>query len=291
MIHRMIGQGMYSDVFLGSLRGENFVVKVVHNSDCLQEVNLLRSVKHPNMLQMRFAMFMDNSTHIIMELCIGGSLFHLMHEKNGKLGAAGPSWPQRMRICLDMASAIEHLHGRKPQIIHRDLKSLNVLLKHEVTNRDDLPQVKVTDLSLSCTMKKVTGDNVNASSGRSPNSGGSCTRSTGSGGTGRGESSSGERSARMTMDVGTLQWMAPEVHVSDTYDEKVDVYSFAMVLYEVAWQRIPFYTDERGSSFSMERVILGARPDISELPLGCPEELPALIKVYTYSIIYHIIKY
>mmetsp|Transcript_13575 Transcript_13575/g.40458 ORF Transcript_13575/g.40458 Transcript_13575/m.40458 type:complete len:445 (+) Transcript_13575:157-1491(+) len=269
-IQRMIGQGKYSEVFLGSLEGEPVAVKVVHNYDCWREVVLLGKVRHENVIRMFHAALMDNSTHIVMEICTGGSLFHMMHERTSSLGRVGPSWPQRMRICTDVASAMEYLHGRKPQIIHRDLKSLNVLLKHEVTNRDDLPQVKVTDLGLSRTMKrqaKQPGDDVIAESGRSSGSG----RSIGSGGTGE--------SVHMTMNVGTLQWMAPEVHMSESYDEKVDVYSFAMVLYEVAWQRIPFNEEDKCFTFSVERVILGARPNISQLPPGCPEELPALIKV------------
>mmetsp|Transcript_13574 Transcript_13574/g.40454 ORF Transcript_13574/g.40454 Transcript_13574/m.40454 type:complete len:452 (+) Transcript_13574:157-1512(+) len=276
-IQRMIGQGKYSEVFLGSLEGEPVAVKVVHNYDCWREVVLLGKVRHENVIRMFHAALMDNSTHIVMEICTGGSLFHMMHERTSSLGRVGPSWPQRMRICTDVASAMEYLHGLKTQIIHRDLKSLNLLLKREVTNHDDLPQVKVADLGLSRTLKKRQGTldsgkeepSVPSISGESQTS----IRDRGA------AASKYSEDSRMTMDVGTLQWMAPEVHMSESYDEKVDVYSFAMVLYEVAWQRIPFNEEDKCFTFSVERVILGARPNISQLPPGCPEELPALIKV------------
>mmetsp|Transcript_58859 Transcript_58859/g.155030 ORF Transcript_58859/g.155030 Transcript_58859/m.155030 type:complete len:199 (+) Transcript_58859:98-694(+) len=163
-----------------------------------------------------------------------------------------------MRICEDVASAMEYLHGLTPPIIHRDLKSLNLLLARPLLHHHDLPKVKVADLGLSRTLKATQGV-------EGPDSDKSFSTS--------------KSHDRMTMEVGTAQWMAPEVHMSESYNEKVDVYSFAMVLYEVAWQRIPFFDEENRSSFSVERVILGVRPDISRLPPGCPEELPALIKV------------
>jgi len=81
------------------------------------------------------------------------------------------------------------------------------------------------------------------------------------------------------VEVGTLQWMAPEVYTSDSYSEKVDVYSFAMVLFEIAWQRIPYMSEDGRNTFDLDKVSRGCRPDIARLPPGCPEELPALMKV------------
>lgn len=44
----------------------------------------------------------------------------------------------------------------------------------------------------------------------------------------------------LTRDIGTTNWMAPEQMSSNKYDNKVDVYSYGMILYEMVMNRIPF---------------------------------------------------
>merc|ERR1719198_501572 len=93
-------------------------------------------------------------------------------------------------------------------IIHRDLKSLNLLLLKRVERQQDVPVVKVSDFGLSRMQdsaydfdwKKIT----------------------------------------MTNAAGTFHWMAPEVFTGTRYDEKVDVYSYAMLLFEVICREMPF---------------------------------------------------
>lgn len=58
----------------------------------------------------------------VMELC-QDSLYHLLH-----VDRVNYSESDCIRIALDVASAMEYLHSLKPVIIHRDLKSLNVLI-------------------------------------------------------------------------------------------------------------------------------------------------------------------
>ncbi|CAE8619375.1 unnamed protein product, partial [Polarella glacialis] len=72
----------------------------------------------------------------------------------------------------------------------------------------------------------------------------------------------------MTAAVGTFRWMAPEVFAMDggcTYNELADVFSFAMVMYEVLARKLP-YSNEFPGSISDPRislhVIMGLRPDI-----------------------------
>merc|ERR1719456_1750376 len=100
---------------------------------------------------------------------------------------------------------MDYLHKHRPMIIHRDLKSLNLLLQETVGSPSDTPTVKVSDFGLA----KMRDEDAEGSWGK------------------------------MTATAGTFHWMAPEVHTGK-YDEKADVYSFAMVLFEIAGREVPF---------------------------------------------------
>jgi serine/threonine protein kinase len=51
----------------------------------------------------------------------------------------------------------------------------------------------------------------------------------------------------MTSNIGTLQYSAPEIIMGEDYDEKVDVYSFAMIMYELFYEQLAF-VDTMGES-------------------------------------------
>ena len=79
----------------------------------------------------------------------------------------------------------------------------------------------------------------------------------------------------MTNNIGTVQYMSPEIIMNQHYDEKCDVYSFGIVMYEMFFQRPPF--ENKGGvnvSIALE-ITQGRRPLISE------EEMLALNKEET----------
>ena len=134
---------------------------------------------------------------VVTEFCSGGCLFELLHNSD----LFDLSWPQKGKMLMDVANAMNYLHSPeqgKPTVIHRDLKSLNILLLEPVMTLGDVPHCKVTDFGLS----RITSD-------------GSADFGT------------------MTSAVGTCHWMAPEVLQSNHYDQKADVYSFGMIMFEV----------------------------------------------------------
>jgi len=78
---------------------------------------------------------------MVMEYMVKGSLYDVLHSEQGKsLG-----WEQKYQIGLDVAKGLSYLHGQK--ILHRDLKSLNVLL-------DAHYRAKLTDFGLSTVRKE-----------------------------------------------------------------------------------------------------------------------------------------
>lgn len=82
---------------------------------------------------------------ILTEFCSGGSLFSLLHEKR----SITLSLKQKHRMALDIAKGMNYLHTQEPPILHRDLKSLNLLVYEPVKGGDDFIQIKITDFGLS----------------------------------------------------------------------------------------------------------------------------------------------
>merc|ERR1719159_1345963 len=130
---------------------------------------------------------------------------------------------------------MQYLHAFEPQIIHRDLKSLNLLLAEQVLDESHEPIVKVSDFGLSRMKDSV----VNADWGK------------------------------MTMAAGTCHWMAPEVFTGTRYDAKVDVYSYAMILFECICREVPFEEEEPATVGPL--AVAGSRPDLEAVPPDCPE--------------------
>ncbi|KAH7835900.1 hypothetical protein Vadar_030990 [Vaccinium darrowii] len=99
-----------------------------------------------------------------------------------------------INFALDIARGMTYLHNEPNVIVHRDLKPRNVLLVN--TNADHL---KVGDFGLSKLIRVQNSHDV----------------------------------YKMTGETGSYRYMAPEVFKHRKYDKKVDVFSFAMILYEM----------------------------------------------------------
>ena len=84
----------------------------------------------------------NNKLAIISQYIPKGSLFHILHRPKSNI----PLDPKRrLRMAQDLARGILYLHSRKPPIVHRDLKSPNLLVDRDFT-------VRVCDFGLSRVM-------------------------------------------------------------------------------------------------------------------------------------------
>lgn len=243
-----VGDGTTADVFKGEYKGTCVAIKRMckmqhfnrrEQVSFTRELAALEKLHHPNLVQFFGAYLAEHPFLIVMEFCGGGALFDLLYNTEIELLC-----DQETKICLDVAQGMQYLHTCDPVIVHRDLKSLNVLLEDPVTDTRTVPCAKVTDFGLSKMVEK---------------------------------SDRKDKKAKMTKGIGTVHWMAPEVFESSDYNEKVDVYSFAMLLYEVIAKEPPF--DDANPTRIPFMVASGMRPSLEKCPPASPEYLVALMQM------------
>jgi len=101
------------------------------------------------------------------------------------------------RILVDISKGMRFLHSHNPVILHRDLKSENILVNKQM-------QAKIADLGLSRIQPKKRAIK------------------------------------RMGSRVGTPNWAAPEVINKGQYSVKSDIWSFGIIVWELATYELPF---------------------------------------------------
>ena len=126
----VLGEGSYGKVIVGNFRGSQVAVKDLHQviiSDYNikyfeREMRMASRCRHPNLLQFIGATRIKNASPLIVYELLDKSLYALLEER--------PLEETEMfRLSLDIAKGLNYLHLHKPKpIIHRDVKSANVLL-------------------------------------------------------------------------------------------------------------------------------------------------------------------
>ncbi|KAA8523748.1 hypothetical protein F0562_010171 [Nyssa sinensis] len=142
----LIGQGAFGPVYKAQMStGETVAVKVLATDskqgeeEFQTEVMLLGRLHHRNLVNL-VGYCAEKGQHMLIYVYMSkGSLAsHLYSEKNEPL-----SWDLRVQIALDVARGLEYLHdGAVPPVIHRDIKSSNILLDHSM-------RARVADFGLS----------------------------------------------------------------------------------------------------------------------------------------------
>ena len=126
-----LAAGAMGAVHGGFFRGKPVAIKTLHDVSHAQlaavEAELLvhASITHPRVVELCGANLVPPGCCIVMEKC-ECSVFERLHRRAEEL-----SRRESMRIAIQVAEGMRHLHTRKPPVVHRDLKSHNVLLDAE----------------------------------------------------------------------------------------------------------------------------------------------------------------
>lgn len=141
-----LGNGSYGHVYKAKWNGRFVAVKVLRDEimyyhpeaveDFKRECEFLRVLEHPNIVQMHEVLFPENKPPILITELMFCDLHS--HYKNSK---SSPKVPldEAIQIMLDVGEGLKFLHDRKDPIVHRDIKSTNILL-------DTKMRAKIADL-------------------------------------------------------------------------------------------------------------------------------------------------
>ena len=175
---KSLGSGSFGEVFLSTKKGkkEFFATKKIDRKTADQpsfkkyfenEIVILRSLNHPNIVRLEDLKKTTNYYYIVMEYINGGSLTDCLNKYKLKYGRAFPE-DILQYIMRQIVDAIKYIHSRK--IIHRDLKLDNIMVSFDNDNdKKNLnmmrARVKIIDFGLSI---KLSNNNMAYSALGSP---------------------------------------------------------------------------------------------------------------------------
>ncbi|XP_057849507.1 leucine-rich repeat receptor protein kinase HPCA1 isoform X3 [Cryptomeria japonica] len=200
-----IGSGAYGKVYKGILSGGEMVAIKRANQASLKdrkqfknEIELLSRVHHRNIVGLLGFCFDKEEQMLVYEYISNGTLRESIHGQTG----IRLDWRRRILIALGAAKGLNYLHEfANPPIIHRDVKSTNILL-------DERLVAMVADFGIS---RVVSDGGVRA----------------------------GGQSHVTTQVKGTMGYLDPEYYMTLQLTEKSDIYSFGVVLLELITARPP----------------------------------------------------
>jgi serine/threonine protein kinase len=169
--------------------------------DFRKEIDIMRRLRHPNIVMMLGYSHYEDLDMMILEIC-RCSLHDVFRANN----VTNSQIPKRTIIVYaqQLAQGMNYLHKSRPPIIHRDLRPSNLLI-------DANGALKIADLYLA----KIRPDAE------------------------RRENDASSLMIQTSLQ-GVYRYMAPEVFRREKYTESVDVYSYSMILYHMLMGRPPW---------------------------------------------------
>ncbi|XP_016090501.1 mitogen-activated protein kinase kinase kinase MLK4 isoform X1 [Sinocyclocheilus grahami] len=205
VLQEIIGVGGFGKVYRGTWRDQEVAVKAARQDpdedikatadSVKQEAKLFSMLQHPNIIKLEGVCLEEPNLCLVMEYARGGTLNRAL---------TGRRIPPHILVnwAVQIARGMQYLHEEAVvPIIHRDLKSSNILLLEKIEN-DDIGRktLKITDFGLAREWHKTT---------------------------------------KMSA-AGTYSWMAPEVIKSSLFSKGSDVWSYGVLLWELLTGEVPY---------------------------------------------------
>uniref|UniRef100_A0AAX7VMD3 Mitogen-activated protein kinase kinase kinase n=1 Tax=Astatotilapia calliptera TaxID=8154 RepID=A0AAX7VMD3_ASTCA len=205
VLEEIIGVGGFGKVYRGTWKDQEVAVKAARQdpdeditataASVKQEAKLFSMLQHPNIIKLEGVCLEEPNLCLVMEYARGGTLNRAL---------TGRRIPPHILVnwAVQIARGMHYLHEEAVvPIIHRDLKSSNILLLEKIEN-DDIGRktLKITDFGLAREWHKTT---------------------------------------KMSA-AGTYSWMAPEVIKSSLFSKGSDVWSYGVLLWELLTGEVPY---------------------------------------------------
>ncbi|KAJ8565526.1 hypothetical protein K7X08_008102 [Anisodus acutangulus] len=149
----LIGKGGSSKVYKGCLPdGKQLAVKILKLSEAVaqqfrSEIEILTTLHHKHIISLCGFCLEENNILLVYDLLSRGSLEENLH--GSKKDQNSFSWEDRYKVTLGVAEALDHLHNAADgPIIHRDVKSSNILLSDD--SEPQLSDFGLATLASSC---------------------------------------------------------------------------------------------------------------------------------------------
>ncbi|GMS99479.1 hypothetical protein PENTCL1PPCAC_21654, partial [Pristionchus entomophagus] len=215
-----LGSGSQGAVFSGSWNGRPVAVKKVKDIK-EAEIGHLKHLEHPNIIKFLGVCRQAPVFAVVMEYCTRGQLCEVLKKEHSVDSMEWVDWAKQI------ADGMDYLHKNK--VIHRDLKSPNILMTED-------GQLRICDFGTSHQLNKMN-------------------------------------STQMSF-CGTVSWIAPEMIKKEPCNEKVDVWSFGVVLWEMLTREQPY------KNIDSMAIIWGVGSNQLALPIPptAPEGLKLLMR-------------
>ncbi|RLN66572.1 hypothetical protein BBJ29_004547 [Phytophthora kernoviae] len=234
----------------GVIDAELYRTIIQHSEEAfIAEAQLCSRLRHPNITLFMRAGYFEGKLGILTEYCARGSLKDVL-KNHFPL-----NWRRKVALALHVSKGLTYLHARNPTYIHRDLKASNILVT-------ETWQAKLADFGISKVANLVN---------RVRYSERAVTLT---------EQQNPSISDELTSFAGTWRWNAPEI-LQDPhncrYSRATDMYSFGMVLWEIASDGAVPFSDTKFDFEVREKVLVEQRPPINP-GSRCPQRFAQLIE-------------
>ena len=242
-----LGEGGMGAVYLANddKLGRNVAIKVLNKKYERNEENVTRFIRearaasalnHPNILTIHEIDEFEGSQHIVSEYIKGRTLREKFKEKALQLSEV-------LDISVQIASALAAAH--EAHLIHRDIKPENIMIRPD-------GYVKILDFGLAKLVEQKNRSFL-----------------------GLEESTAIQKSTAKGVIMGTVNYMSPEQAKGEDVDERTDIFSLGVVIYEMIAGNTPFAGDSVSETFAN---LINAEPQpLARFAANLPDELHRIV--------------